>query len=224
MMNHPKGQSPVQPKEDSLSIVKGHIINRGKKNKKGKPNWGFVAEAGYDEQGKRKRVWRSGFASKRDAEEALILHLAKLIEEKNRTRTAYRRRLSKAQLRRIALSTFLRNWLGTREKEVSSATAELERWLVEKHIIPVLGVIPLYSLTEKHIEELYEAKAAYSVNTRERIHRVLRTALEDANEQNLIEWNPCSSTLRPTKERRPTYAKSVEELFGKGWGLDEETR
>lgn len=179
-------------------MARGHIINRGKHNKNKKPNWGFVVDAGYDDRGRRKRVWRSGYATRREAEDALALFLAELAAGRPPNAPQPKRRGPKVLRAGQPLADYLRDWLANRS--VQDTTAANYRWLIEKHIVPEIGDVLLANLNQDHVRKLYGAKAGYSLNTRQRLHGVLRAALEDAVEDGLIAKNPCSRKLRPARE------------------------
>ncbi len=51
--------------------MRGHIRRRGEK-------WVVVVDTGYDENGRRKQKWHSGFDTKRDASKALTEILGRL--------------------------------------------------------------------------------------------------------------------------------------------------
>ena len=48
--------------------MRGHVRKRG-------TSWSYVYDAGRDESGRRKQSWRSGFATKKAAQEALAATL-----------------------------------------------------------------------------------------------------------------------------------------------------
>lgn len=50
--------------------MRGSVINRGKYTKSKKQNWGYVLDMGYDTEGKRKKVIKSGFITKQVATDA----------------------------------------------------------------------------------------------------------------------------------------------------------
>lgn len=181
-------------------MARGHVINRGKQNKSKKANWGFVVDVGINDRGKRERVWRSGYATQREAEDALAFFLADLVAGRDPNAPKPKRRGPKALRGRQPLADYLRDWLANRS--VQDTTTVNYRWLIENHIIPEVGDVLLGNLDQENIRSPYKAKAGYSLNTRQRLHGVLRTALGDAMEDGLITKNPCSRKLRPSRENK----------------------
>lgn len=119
------------------------------------------------------------------------------------------------QQRQQTTAEYLLNWLTNHKKNLRDTSAENYRWILETHVIPVIGSILLRKLRREHIEELYAAKATYSLNTRQRIHGILRTALTDAQGKKLIFEHPCPKDLRPAKRNKPEDrgSYSITEIF-----------
>jgi len=192
--------------------VRGFVFNRNKNKKGKKPNWCYVVEFGHTAEGKRDRLWKGGFATKQEAEAALAQALEQLRTEANTT--PGNKPLRKNRPGRQSVADYLRSWLV--EKEVRNTTLFNYRWIVNYHVIPAVGDILLCNLTTEHIRELYKQKKQqeYSLDTRQRIHGILRSALEDAVKKGLIARNPCHKELCPKPDNKPVSrtAYSVEEI------------
>lgn len=198
--------------------MRGHVRNRnkGRKARDGrpaKPNWCYVIDIGYDECGKRRQVWCSGFATQREAEEAMHRHLAQIAEGADPGAAGEKKkpRRSRSQL---TVAEYLMDWLGRRRDQLRGTSESNYRWIFKAHVIPEIGNILLAKLNSGHIQELYAKKAGYALNTRQRIHGVLRTAMQDAVEAGLINHNPVEKKLCPKQRRdaRRQKAYTIDDL------------
>jgi integrase len=110
-----------------------------------------------------------------------------------RTRSDARDRLKEAQRRldaglavlddRQPLSVFLQNWLDeVVTPSVRPRTLDSYRHIVDHHLVPALGHVPLADLTPRHVHGLISAKVegALSPRTVEYIWQVLRRSLKVA--------------------------------------------
>jgi len=159
--------------------------------------------------GKRIQKRQSGFATKKEAEEAL----AKLIAESGN------RGLPDAD--RMTVGDWLRKWLDMHCGGLSPSTAKGYRMIVELHLIPALGHLRMAKLKPFHIQDYYtkaqasgrkDSKTSRGVGLSPRTvaqhHRVLHKALKQAMRLGLISHNPCDM-VDP-----PRYDKSVPATIG----------
>jgi integrase len=101
---------------------------------------------------------------------------------------------------RMAVREWLTAWLGAIREEVSPKTHERYGEIVDNFLTPALGALPIAKLAPVHISAAYTRWATegrrdgkpggLSPQTRRHIHRILRTALARAVEQQLIVRNP----------------------------------
>jgi integrase len=115
---------------------------------------------------------------------------------------------------RLTVRQWLETWLETVRSETSPKTAERYGEICRNFLMPALGNISLTRLTPPQIQTAYNAWAVggrrdgkaggLSLQTRRHIHRVLRTALARAVEQQLIARNPADVFKKrlPKVERR----------------------
>lgn len=159
-----------------------HVARKGN-------NWYVVLEE-RDESGRRRQRWVSGFKSEDEARVAL---------------PAYRR-VEGQQREMVTVGGYLRMWHEVRRRALRPTTWEQYRWLMERHIIPHIGTLPLAGLDGYTIDDLYdrlalEGLAPASVRL---VHAVLRKAFADAVRRGLVETNPVSAATPPRVERPET--------------------
>lgn len=104
---------------------------------------------------------------------------------------------------RQTVGTFCTHWLNdVIAQTLAPRTVERYRGIVDRHIIPELGRIPLTRLSAQHIQRLYadknETLAPASVRY---IHAVLRGALQQAVQWHLLPLNPAQNVKPPRKSR-----------------------
>jgi integrase len=139
--------------------------------------------------GKRKVATATVRGSRKDAEKELrrLLHAADTGQHVDPTRMTVRR--------------WLTLWLETIRHEVASRSLDRYTDIVNLHLIPGLGHLPLAKLSPAHIQELYNRLAVegrrdgrpgpLAARSRRQIHRVLSSALRRGVEQQVITRNPC---------------------------------
>src|SRR5262249_7724703 len=115
---------------------------------------------------------------------------------------------------RMTVREWLTMWLATVREEVSPKSHDRYVEIVENFLTPAVGNLPLVKLTPSHIQEAYNAWATggrrdgksggLSARRRRHIHRILRSALARAVEQQLLARNPADVLARhlPKVERR----------------------
>ena len=118
---------------------------------------------------------------------------------------------------RMSVRQWLEQWLETVRAEVAPKTHERYGEIVRNFLIPALGSLALSKLAPTHIQQAYNGWAAggrldgkaggLSPQTRRHIHRILRTALARAVEQQVIARNPADAfKKRLPKVERITLA------------------
>jgi integrase len=116
---------------------------------------------------------------------------------------------------RMTVCQWLTTWLATVSEEVAPKSHERYAELVHNFLIPALGNLALTKLAPSHIQAAYNAWATggrrdgkpggLSPRTRRHIHRILRSALARAVEQQVIAHNPADVFRR----RLPKVERSV---------------
>ncbi len=121
--------------------MRGCIIKRGSK-------WAVVYNLARDENGRRRRRWKSGFATKREATAALTEIASRL------------QRGEYVEPSKQTLAIYLREWLIGRQATVRPSTLASYRMNIESHIIPALGSMPLQALTPATLNAFYSGMLA----------------------------------------------------------------
>ncbi len=171
--------------------MNGHIQRRGKKS------WRLKFDNGRDPvTGRRRIVYKTVHGGKREAQ-------AELIKELRALQTG-----DHVEPSRLTVADYLRRWLDGHSAQVAAKSAERDREIVEKHLIPGLGTVPLQKLTALHIQDHYakslasgrrQGKGGLSSNTVLRHHRVLFQALRQAVRWQLVARNVAEAVDAPKK-------------------------
>jgi hypothetical protein len=127
--------------------------------------------------GKQKQKWHSGFRTKRDADRALAEILTRLDQG------------TYVEPTKQTLAAYLDEWLAAVEPTLRPSTFATYRTMVERHIKPNLGSLPLQNVTAARLNALYAAllrsgrkdgKGGLSSSSVRYLHAVVRKALSDA--------------------------------------------
>lgn len=90
------------------------------------------------------------------------------------------------------MNGFLTRWLEAKQKHIASSTFEGYRKLVELRLIPALGDHILVDLKRKTVRDWLD-KLEVGNKTLSNIQSCLRSALNDAIDEELIETNPLAA-------------------------------
>lgn len=186
--------------------MRGHIRKRG-------PSWSVVVDVGRDpETGRRKQKWHGGFQTRKEAQRALTEILGRLEEGTFVERS------------RLTVAEFLREWLPVLEtKGLRESTRSSYRMMVEKHVIPRLGAVPLQRLAPAHLNAMYaemlsagrrDGRGGLSARSTRYTHMVLRKALADA-----VRWNRVARNVADAAD--PPTAKAAKARAMKTWSAEE---
>ena len=172
--------------------MKGYVVNKGTR-------WYAVIYEGVDPiTGRERRRWHPAGTERADAQR-LAARLAQAA-----TRTEREPGLTLARF-------VLRQWLPAKALSLRPYTWDSYRRLVELHVIPRLGAIPLRRLRGEHLEALYaelltggrrDGNGGLNTKTVLEVHMVLRKALADARRRGLVTRNVAEDAEAP-KRRRP---------------------
>lgn len=162
--------------------MKGHVAKKGNK-------WYAVVFLGFDERGKRRYKWFSGYRTKREAQSALVQILAEL------------ERGTFVEPTKDTVAGYLNHWLSLKRDVLRHGTYRKYEWMVRKHIIPHLGHIELSKLRPQHLESLYqELRGVLSSRSVLHVHMLLHGALERAVKQGLVPRNVADAVEAPRAE------------------------
>jgi integrase len=153
------------------------------------------------EDGKRRQITKSGFATKKEASAALAKALAAV---EDRTFTAPDT---------ITVGGYLATWLDGLDRK--PATLEAYRRVVERHLTPTLGRLRLQHLTPPQIKAAYRSlqdDKGLSPTTVQLVHQVLSKALSDAVHDGLLAASPAGKVKAPSRARPEMQTWSREQV------------
>jgi integrase len=172
----------------------GHIRPRG-------PGaWELKYDAGRDSKtGRRITRYKTVRGAKRDAQRELRKLLGAVDKGQH------------VDPGKLTLGAWLGQWLEEARYNVAPKTHERYSEIVDKHLVPALGVIPLAKLAPVHVQSYYadalksgrrDRKGGLSAQTVRHHDRVLNVALKRARALRLIATNPVEDATRPQVERQ----------------------
>ena len=114
---------------------------------------------------------------------------------------------------RMTVGDWLDTWIAATKAEVSGKTHERYAEIVRCYLMPALGMIPPQKLTAADIQRAYGGfDRNPSPRTRRHIHRILKSALARAVEQQRLSRNPAATIKRlPKVEPKPVATLTVEQ-------------
>lgn len=113
---------------------------------------------------------------------------------------------------RHTLAEFLQSYLRWVKDNRAANTHESYRMALEKWIIPEIGRVELQQLTAIHVQFALEKIPKKQSRTRENAFTVLRTALNSAVRQRLIDVSPCSQMQAPRHRSEKVDPFTVSEM------------
>jgi integrase len=179
--------------------MRGAVVQKPK----GTGRWYVVLDHDRDGTGRRRQKWHSGFRTKREAEKGLTALLA---AQDTGTYVAPQK---------ITLGEYLADrWLPAIEATVRVTTFAGYRAHVRVYVNPVLGSIPLQSVTTDQLSTFYlklqrsggRDGTALAPATVRRVHATLHRAFRDAMSWGYLNRNPAALAIKP----RQRSAGSVE--------------
>jgi integrase len=172
--------------------------------------WSYIVDLGpHPATGKRQQTRRSGFKTKRDAENALGEVLA---SAQARTYTTPSRH---------ALGAFLeREWLPAARSRLRPSTFTFYSTFTSKYVIPNLGAASLVSLTPATLNAFYadlldhgaRGGRALAPKTVRHVHQLIRTALGDALRWGMVTRNVAEAADPPAVRRPEMHVWNAAEL------------
>jgi integrase len=177
--------------------MKGHLVERSP------GHWAIILDQRDPRTEKRKRKWHSFKGNKRQTQS----ECSRLITEMGSGEYV--------EPSKVTLAQFLERWLKHVKPNVTPKTHERYSDLLNKNVAPLLGAKILSKLQPIDISEAYanavesgrrDGKGGLSPRTVHHIHRVLHTALKQAERWRLINRNPAAlleKRDRPKIEKKP---------------------
>jgi len=121
-----------------------------------------------------------------------------------------------AQPKKLTLAAYADRWLTARDLE--ARTRQHYRSLLDRHILPTLGPVPIRALTPDLIREWYSTTALDTPTLRSHAYGLLRTILGQAERDELIRSNPChirgAGNTKRVKKVKPASLAELETLTG----------
>jgi integrase len=177
--------------------MNGTITKRPRSD--GKTSWGYSFFAGRDESGKRIQVTKSGFATKREASDALRAAIAK-----------HQAGDKLAETPALTLAEFLQTWLNDDASRNAPKTYERYREMLEAYVVPRIGAVKLCELRTLDLQRMYnqlldaggKGGRPLAPKTVRNIASTVHVALEHARKiWKVIETNPASDCDLPEVKR-----------------------
>ena len=188
-----------------------HYNKRGNPFKRGK-SWTYIYY--LTENGKKVAKYKGGFATKKEAEQALKEIEAQILTGRF------------VQDKTTPLADYLRHWFtDIHMPTIRANTVNGYRNNIEKHIIPAIGAVPLGLLNRADIQKFYislQSEKELSATSVLYVHRVLRMALNEAMLNGLILRNPCDGITIKKKRYQATIldAEQIKRLLSAVIGSD----
>lgn len=112
----------------------------------------------------------------------------------------------------------LGQWLPEREATVARSTHARDRKAIEHYLVPHLGDTQLRRLRAEHIRALYQRLLVVgsrrggplAAKTITNLHQLLRSALRDAVDRDLLPENPAASVQPPDPRSRPSGSRRAK--------------
>jgi len=185
--------------------MKGSIRKRSKKS------WEIIYDLPADSlTGKRRQKSQTIAGTKRDAERALR-EIISSIEQG-----------SYVKPNKITLGDWLRQWLKDyASMNITGRTQESYSSIVERHLIPALGRVPIAELSAQQIQNYYaekirkgraDGKGGLSARSVIYHHRILSKALSYAVKMGVVVRNVANDAEPPRADRKTMNTLSLEEI------------
>lgn len=185
--------------------MRGYMRQRG-------TGWELRVFLGNDPgTGKKLYATKTVRGDKREAQRAL----AEMVAQASQGRLA---------VTKATVGELLEEWFSHASPDFSPKTALETRGILDRHLLPAFGAMPLRRLRPKHVDTLYAdlragrttASRPLKASTIRRIHGVLRTALEQAVRWGWLPSNPAASASPPrvvTPDIKPPSPEDLGRLF-----------
>lgn len=170
-------------------------------------SWSFTVDVPASPGVARRQVMRSGFATKKDAEQAL----AEFIVQLGRGHVPGQGRQT--------VKEYLETWLVGCELALAATAFTNYRTVLQHYVIPRIGPVLLTKLTPAALTSLYgellrtgnRHGGPLSSATVRTVHRVLNKALNDAVREQLLPGNPAALAKLPRRQRPEMKTWNAEE-------------
>ncbi|MBT2284259.1 site-specific integrase [Paenibacillus polymyxa] len=177
---------------------------RGCISKRKNGTYAYTIEMGkHPETGRRRQKMKSGFASRKEAEAALAQALAEVGRGSYITET------------KETVQDYFIKYLDLKRPQLRPGTVKTYKWLINYHIIPKLGQIPLAKLVPHHLVSMYEKlriEAGLSPQSINHVHKVLHDGLATAVRHEVLTRNVAALVKPPKIPKTKTTVWTSEQL------------
>lgn len=166
-------------------------------------SWYYVVTLGKKPNGKPNQIKKRGFKSQKEAQKAL-----------NEVIYEFQKGIY-VQPSQMKYEELLDKWLENKKRTIQNSTFISYDVLVNTHIIPALGTVPLSRIKPLTINEFYNnlyTKAKLSGTTVQKVHMIIKDSLKYAVRMELIAKNPADAIDRPKREYREVEVWTIEEV------------
>jgi integrase len=173
--------------------MRGHLRERSP------GRWAIVIDVPDPAGGRRKQRWYSFQGTKREAQR----ECARLISELDKG--------TAVEPSRMTVAAFLERWIEHMQGQVSPRSHERYAEIARKNLAPLLGGLALTKLQPANISQAYakalangrrDGSGGLSARTVTHMHRVLREALQQAVQWQMLARNPADAVKPPKVERK----------------------
>jgi len=169
-------------------------------------SWFYVLELPPGPDGKRRQRRRGGFASQREAQEALDAARRQVLD-------------GEPDADGLTVGRWLDEWIAGK-RQLRANTARSYRGYITRYLKPHLGEVPLAQLRSGHVAAMFAAIEAANVDrsrpvgaaSLQRIRATLRAALNAAIRERYVTVNVASFVELPRGDRPPVEVWTVDQL------------
>ena len=180
-----------------VRLMRGHIRERG--NRVFEINW----EVSRDQHGRHRRS-ETVYGTEADAKKVLDARIVAVERQRDQAR--------KAGPKQLLTGDWLYEWHRTVVMRGDKTTTQ-ERYLsiIDRHLVPIVGDIPLVELAPRHVDGLHQTLLDLDLHPRTigLFHSVLSGACKHALRLEIIHRNPAAAVPPPKAERKPISIPST---------------
>lgn len=153
--------------------------------------WEFTMYTGdRDANGKRERIYKGGFKTKKAAENAAALLITEI--EKG----------TYFKVEKTTFDIYMEKFLTSIKPQLTNKTFNTYKYIATKHLIPYFGKMELSKIKAIHVQEFYtESLKEVSSTTVRHFHNLLNKAFNQAIKWQIVNINPCIAVDKPKRAK-----------------------
>ncbi|WP_054967996.1 site-specific integrase [Alicyclobacillus ferrooxydans] len=175
--------------------MKGSVQKQGE-------TWRYAIYLGV-ENGKRRYLRKGGILTQQEAQKAMREILSSVDNE------------TFVEPTQMTVGEYLAEWLQDKATVVRYGRMRQYRWMINYHIVPVLGSVPLQSLTPQHVQSFYNSlrngDKPLSLRSTIHVHRILHEALNGALQRGAVVRNVAAAVEAPKTGKPEIKVWTIEE-------------